>query len=229
MTGKTYTISEVKDRVDKLARGLSKELGLQPNKGSEWDKVIAVFSVNTVDTIPLSWATHRLGGLQTPANAAYSASELAYQLKDSKAKALFTCLPLLDTARKAAKDAGIPDDRLYILDIPEQFTGGKAVPKGMKTLDDLILEGSKLEPLEPLKWEKGQGAKQAAFLCYSSGTSGLPVSSLRYLQALKSTNTWQKGVMISHRNVIANISKLPLEFENVTQHRLTISSSNQDL
>ena len=48
LTGKTYTSLEVKDRVDYLARGLAKELGFAPNKGSEWDKVIAVFSVNTV-------------------------------------------------------------------------------------------------------------------------------------------------------------------------------------
>jgi hypothetical protein len=48
LTGKTYTSLDVKERVDWLARGLSKELGFQPNSGSEWDKVIAVFSVNTV-------------------------------------------------------------------------------------------------------------------------------------------------------------------------------------
>lgn len=47
-TGKTYSTLEVKDRVDYLARGLAKELGFQPNQGTEWDKVIAVFSVNTV-------------------------------------------------------------------------------------------------------------------------------------------------------------------------------------
>lgn len=48
LTGKTYTSLEIKERVDYLARGLAKELGFRPNEGSEWDKVIAVFSVNTV-------------------------------------------------------------------------------------------------------------------------------------------------------------------------------------
>lgn len=48
LTGFGYTALEVKDRVDKLARALSKELGWQPNKGTEWDKVAGVFSVNTV-------------------------------------------------------------------------------------------------------------------------------------------------------------------------------------
>ncbi|CBY02352.1 similar to phenylacetyl-CoA ligase [Plenodomus lingam JN3] len=189
LTGKTYSSLDVRDRVDYLARGLAKELGFEPNKGSEWDKVIAVFSVNTLDTLPLAWATHRLGGLQTPANAAYSAAELEYQLKNSGAKALFTCVPLLQTAREAAKNSGIPENRIYILEVPEQL-GGK-IPSGMKTVDDFIRQGEKLDRLEPLNWQQGDGAKRAAFLCYSSGTSGLP-----------------KGVMISHRNVIANTMQI---------------------
>jgi acyl-CoA synthetase (AMP-forming)/AMP-acid ligase II len=121
-----------------------------------------------------------LGGIQTPANAAYSASELEYQLKNSGAKVLFTCLPLLDTAREAARKVGIQDDRIYILEMPEKFTGAKT-PSGMKTADDLIAEGAKLPRLEPLNWQKGDGAKRTAFLCYSSGTSGLPVSYKRVM------------------------------------------------
>jgi long-subunit acyl-CoA synthetase (AMP-forming) len=116
-----------------------------------------------------------LGGVQSPANAAYSAAELEYQLKNSGAKALFTCVPLLETAREAAKKSGIPDNRIYILDLPKIATGGKASPSGLKTVDDFVREGAKLDRLEKLNWAAGEGAKRAAFLCYSSGTSGLPV------------------------------------------------------
>ena len=48
LTGKEYSALEVRDRVEYLARALSKELGWHPNKGTEWDKVVGVFSVNTV-------------------------------------------------------------------------------------------------------------------------------------------------------------------------------------
>lgn len=48
LTGVEYSAVEVKDRVDKLARALSKALGWQPNGGTEWDKVAGIFSVNTV-------------------------------------------------------------------------------------------------------------------------------------------------------------------------------------
>ena len=50
LTGFEYSALEVRDRVDKLSRGLSKELGWMPNQGTEWDKVIGVFSLNTVWT-----------------------------------------------------------------------------------------------------------------------------------------------------------------------------------
>lgn len=48
LSGKTYGVQVVKERVDLLARGLSKELGWLPNEGTEWDKVVGVFSFNTV-------------------------------------------------------------------------------------------------------------------------------------------------------------------------------------
>lgn len=43
-----------------------------------------------VDSMTLAYATHRLSGIATPANAAYSAAELEFQLKSSGAKVLFT-------------------------------------------------------------------------------------------------------------------------------------------
>ena len=65
---------------------------------------------------------------------------------------------------------GIPKDKVFILGMP-----GFEKKDGFTTVEDLINEGKKLPEVDALKWTKGQGARQPAFLCYSSGTSGLPV------------------------------------------------------
>lgn len=85
--------------------------------------------------------------------------------------ALFTCMPLLETCLTAAKKAGIQESNIFILPMPGIH---KKVP--FKTVDDLIEDGKHLPELPPLRWIKGQGARQVAYLCFSSGTSGLPVS-----------------------------------------------------
>ncbi|RHZ54599.1 hypothetical protein CDV55_102806 [Aspergillus turcosus] len=187
LTGKSYSVSQVAERVDLLARALAKEFNWAPNSSTEWDKTVAIFSLNTIDTLPLSWAVHQLGGVVSPANAAYSAAEFKHQLLDSKAKVLFTCAPLLSTSLEAAAMIGFPKDRIYLLELPPQVGGGKEAGSGFKTVSQLIEAGKSLPKLERLNWSAGEGARRTAFLCYSSGTSGLP-----------------KGVMISHRNVIAN-------------------------
>ena len=159
-----------------------------------------------IDTLTVSFGIHRLNGISSPANAAYSAHELAYQLKASNASALFTCAPLLSTALEAAASAGIESEKIYLIDVPEVLLGGKSISARFKTVNGLIQDGKTLPPLQPLQWTKGQGARQIAFLCFSSGTSGLPVCIRRRgypTHAL--TPLAQKGVMISHRNSISNV------------------------
>ncbi|KAI1163461.1 hypothetical protein F5B18DRAFT_619575 [Nemania serpens] len=186
LTGKTYTHAEMRERQDLLARSLSKRMGWLPNEDTPWDKVVGLYSPNTIDYLMSTFAVHRLSGIVTPANAMYSAAELEHQLKSSGSKVLFTAPSLLDSALKATRASNIPDERVFLLDVPGQVPDPR-----FKTLDDLIAEGRSLPELEPLKWTKGQGARQVAYLCYSSGTSGLP-----------------KAVMIAHRNIIANVMQI---------------------
>ncbi|KAF9887332.1 hypothetical protein FE257_010327 [Aspergillus nanangensis] len=207
ITGETYSPAQVVERVDLLSRALSKDLKWAPNAGTEWDKTIAVFCLNTIDSLPLFWAVHQLGGVVSPANAAYSAAELKHQILDSGAKALFTCLPLLPTALEAASMAGLPKERVYLIELPPQVTGGAKAPTQFKTFSQFIEQGKSLPKVEKLNWSAGEGARRTAFLCYSSGTSGLP-----------------KGVMISHRNVIANVLQIQV-FENSWREHLSSPGS----
>ncbi|KAF5689044.1 putative phenylacetyl ligase [Fusarium denticulatum] len=167
--GRTYSVSESHQRADFVARALAKRLDLLPNDGVEWDKVVSIFSVNTIDSFAVTQAVHRLNGIVTLASAAHSASDLTHQLRSSGVKALFTCARRLETAVLAADAVGIPQDHIFILATPDD---NSKLP--FTTFDDLVREGADLPELEPLRWVKGQGARQVAFLCYSSGTSGLP-------------------------------------------------------
>lgn len=124
----------------------------------------------------LHLAISRCNGVSSPINALSSVQELRSQLIMSKAKALFTCKPLLDTALQAAKIAGIPKEKIYICDLYGQLGEPEEYQKGHKTLNRLIAEGFSLPDLEPQRWEKGQAMSQIAFLVYSSGTTGTPVS-----------------------------------------------------
>jgi acyl-CoA synthetase (AMP-forming)/AMP-acid ligase II len=114
--------------------------------------------------------------VSSPISPSYSAAELTRQLKAVKCKALFTCATLLSTALAAASAAGIPKTHVYLMEIPEKALKGAIIPTDIKSVNQLIAEGKTLSPLPELKWAQGQGARQTAFLCSSSGTSGLPVS-----------------------------------------------------
>lgn len=92
-----------------------------------------------------------------------------------QAKALFTCLPLLESALNGAEAAGIPRERVFLLEVPSVLTCGVDVPNWISTVDDLIQEACSLPSPRPLVFTEGQGARQTAFLCCSSGTSGVPV------------------------------------------------------
>lgn len=48
LTGKTYGIDEIRQRVTHLSKAISKRLDFAPNEGTEWEKVVALFSLNTV-------------------------------------------------------------------------------------------------------------------------------------------------------------------------------------
>ena len=141
-----------------------------------------------------------LGAAVSPANPGYGAAELAYQLKDSGATVLITSSSLLSTALKAIQDTpAIPVERLYLIDGDNHSSH--------KTVEQLIQLGQQVgTPLSPLKLKPGEGKTRLAFICYSSGTTGLP-----------------KGVMISHYNVMANVLQVTLLMKNFDDVKRDIS------
>ena len=104
-----------------------------------------------------------------------SIAAIKSHLERVKCQALFTSLPLLSICSQVVQDVGISPKRVYLLDVPEQLQQGLSITSDIISVEQLVTEGSDLEPIDNVRWENGQGAKQVAYLCPTSGTSGTEV------------------------------------------------------
>ncbi|KFY84830.1 hypothetical protein V500_08969 [Pseudogymnoascus sp. VKM F-4518 (FW-2643)] len=172
-TNRSYTFAETKKAAIEFGKGLKAQW--------DWKKgdVLALYTPNSIDTPAVIWGTHWAGGVISPANPAYTPAELAFQLKDSGAKALVTQKAFLADARAAAKSVGLPEKRIIILgderdELFKHFTSIRNISGATR------YARTRVNP-----------EKDLAFLVYSSGTTGHP-----------------KGVMLSHRNIVSNLFML---------------------
>ncbi|MFD4292268.1 AMP-binding protein [Rhodococcus sp. NPDC058532] len=127
-------------------------------RGLSVGDVVGLHSPNSPEFAVAFHGILRGGGTATTINALYTAADIAKQLKDSGAKALFTVSPMLAQAVTAAEQVGIPAERVIVLDGAE----------GHLSLADLIAEdvSAPTVAFDP--------ATQVAVLPYSSGTTGNP-------------------------------------------------------
>ncbi|KAF3940209.1 S-dihydroxybenzoyltransferase [Dactylella cylindrospora] len=158
----------------------SKQLGIALKTLWGWKKgdVMGVFTFNNIESPIVTWGILWAGGIMSPANPGYTLDEFVYQLKNCGAKAITTQAEVLPLVKEAAAKVGIPNDRILII-------GDTKVP-GYKHITEF--KNMSHREIKLIRRPKVDPANDVAFLVYSSGTTGLP-----------------KGVMLSHRNVVANI------------------------
>lgn len=122
----------------------------------------------------------RAGGVVSGASPAYNVEEMTYALKTGQARFLFTVPDSMAVAAEAAQKAGIPQNRVFLLE-------GRM--NGFTTMSELLEQGRAYgsNQVEQFRLPVGKTNKDVCgFLSFSSGTTGLP-----------------KAVMIAHSNVIA--------------------------
>lgn len=151
--------------------------GLRNQWDWQKDEVLALYTPNDIDVAPVIYGTSFAGGIVTPANPGYSADELAYQLENSGAHALVTTKQFLETALKAAHKVGIPNDRVILL-------GAE------KDESHCVKHWTNIRKTSgALRYRRRRAkSENLAFLAFSPGTTGLP-----------------KGVMLTHRNIVADL------------------------
>jgi acyl-CoA synthetase (AMP-forming)/AMP-acid ligase II len=142
--------------------------------------VAALFSPNSADYPVVFHGILRAGAVVSPVNCLYTAAELAHQLRDSAARILFTSHQGLDRARAAVAHDGVQVDEIIVLGPPPEDTG----PVPETTFTDLLATSASTP-------DTTIASGDLAVLPYSSGTTGMP-----------------KGVMLTHRNLVANLLQM---------------------
>ncbi|XP_059483604.1 uncharacterized protein LOC132201447 [Neocloeon triangulifer] len=164
------------------ARGLSHHISvvLPHYLGLKTGDVIAMVVPNMPEFPIIFLGAASAGLIVSPANPLYTQSELARQFCETKVRAVVTVPPLLEKVQAALEEVPGSGGPVVVI-------GGPSAPKKNQIgFEDLIQKrvvgDSILEHPDP---------DCIACLPFSSGTTGLP-----------------KGVMLTHRNMVANLCQI---------------------
>ena len=149
------SFAEMRDSTAKLSSGL-RRMGLQ--KGD----VIALCSPNSIDYPNMFLATLAGGGIVSTCNPGFTAGELNYQFKNSRAKYVATIPALMSTVNQAIKNTGV--EKIIIMGSEDQKSFSDFV-----SFETLLKDSGSLFEVEPVNCKE-----EIAVLPYSSGTTGLP-------------------------------------------------------
>jgi 4-coumarate--CoA ligase len=158
------TKAEARTYTKKIAQGLRHQYGIGAN-GPGKDVVVAISSGQIL--LPtLFYATICAGGVFSSASASFTAAELARQIRQGQSTLIACSVDTKDVAIAAAKDCGIPLDRVLLLESsPERSL--KDVKDGKSCISHHELDWTRIT-------DKVELENSVICLLYSSGTTGVP-------------------------------------------------------
>ncbi|KAF7356535.1 4-coumarate--CoA ligase-like 7 [Mycena venus] len=186
-TGVEVSLQEIQERTINLANGLHSRFGIGE------DDVVLIFSGNHIEYPICTWAVHRLCAIISPCNPSSTVSELTNQLRQTRATLVIAHAQLLDVALSGAREAGIPEERILVIEEEDGALHGR------RSVAYLMKHGLDTSPILGRKLHAGEGRRKIAFLCSSSGTTGKP-----------------KVVAISHFAFIAQVLQLAIHSRDET-------------
>lgn len=143
--------------------------------------MLAICSLSDVDMPPVIFGGLWAGATVSTSNPGYTVAELTHQLRDSGAKCVVTQRANIDTVQKACRVVDIPQSNIVILGYQEDPSAQ------LEHWSSICSLGSEKDTpacnIDP--------HADAAFLVYSSGTTGTP-----------------KGVRLTHYNITSNVLQL---------------------
>jgi long-chain acyl-CoA synthetase len=185
---KTYSTQEVYDLVNRMAAGLI-TLGVSENDMSvdKRDK-IAIISKNRPEWLITDLAVQKTGAVLVPVYPTINVNELQFILNDSQAKVIFVNDEELCLKVKSIRD--------FVPSLQHIFTY-EHVPNATYW-EDMLQPADATALAEINKRTEKISEQDLATIIYTSGTTGTP-----------------KGVMLSHHNIVSNVTDSNCVFDEI--------------